>query len=662
MADVLTPEQISQILQGYFDVIANREYIGGKVCPTFGRRGEMTIEWDNVAPYEPLTVVLYEGTSYTSRQYVPTGVEITNTDFWAKTGDYNAQVQALRDAVDTITYNSLADKPKINGTTLVGNIAAADLNLPSPTDAQVDDAVSDWLTAHPEATTTVQDGAISTAKLADGAVTDAKLAQTGGILERFYNVLNVSFDIPKCMVWGNASFYSNSLHSSTTRACTRNITFKDNVLVQCASGVKVNVQSGSSTLIDWTTNDIVVPANTDIRFNFAYADDSSFDGDAFSGFTFKTSQWGFDQFVNDYFIEFDKVQRLEAYNSTYTQWVNTARKGIFSSGNSLDGFLDYSTNNDYCHSLAPFYAKTDMTIVVGARRNATVKIDINGTISTYGKGSIITIPANTYFSCMTYPDKMQQYVLMIPHNTSGTVGSQAIYDSNLSARVDCAFMTDNDTIFMINRSDVSYLVYRNGSVIQSETALDGQVGHANTCNYLNGKAYISDWTDEGVIHVYDVDTENLTMAFSHDITIPYGSTDIYASDCFVVDENERQILVLGYQYPYNRTTNETQNLLLVEMWNKRGNTYEKSWSKTIPSPIELQGMTYLDNAIYYLANDLDYYHVAIVKIDLASGVVTKSAAPTGALATAESEAILPIDDNNFIIVANKGRVYVQSFN
>lgn len=36
--------------------------------------------------------------------------------------------------------------------------------------------VDAWLNEHPEATTTVQDGAISTVKLADGAVTDAKLA------------------------------------------------------------------------------------------------------------------------------------------------------------------------------------------------------------------------------------------------------------------------------------------------------------------------------------------------------------------------------------------------------------------------------------------------------------------------------------------------------
>lgn len=62
---------------------------------------------------------------------------------------------------------------------------------------QMQEYVSDWLDEHPEATTTVPDGSISTVKLADGAVTgvkiadgtipDAKLFQTGGVLERVNN-------------------------------------------------------------------------------------------------------------------------------------------------------------------------------------------------------------------------------------------------------------------------------------------------------------------------------------------------------------------------------------------------------------------------------------------------------------------------------------------
>ena len=76
-----------------------RQYIGARYVPLFGRQGEESIEWDNEAPYEPLTIVLHEGDSYTSRQFVPIGIEITNTQYWAKTGAYNAQIELLRQEV-----------------------------------------------------------------------------------------------------------------------------------------------------------------------------------------------------------------------------------------------------------------------------------------------------------------------------------------------------------------------------------------------------------------------------------------------------------------------------------------------------------------------------------------------------------------------------------
>ena len=49
----------------------------------------------------------------------------------------------------------------------------------TPTDAQVGTAVAAWLTAHPEATTTVQDGAITEQKLAAGL--QAKVTQFDGL-------------------------------------------------------------------------------------------------------------------------------------------------------------------------------------------------------------------------------------------------------------------------------------------------------------------------------------------------------------------------------------------------------------------------------------------------------------------------------------------------
>ena len=49
-----------------------------------------------------------------------------------------------------------------------------------PTDAQCQDAVNVWLTAHPEATTTVEDGSITEKKLADNSVTSSKI-ESGSI-------------------------------------------------------------------------------------------------------------------------------------------------------------------------------------------------------------------------------------------------------------------------------------------------------------------------------------------------------------------------------------------------------------------------------------------------------------------------------------------------
>ena len=95
-----TPEEISEILAQFFDVVGKRQYIGARYVPIFGRKDETSILWDNTKPYEPLTIVLYQGNSYTSRQYVPIGVEIDDESYWALTGNYNAQVEQYRRDVE----------------------------------------------------------------------------------------------------------------------------------------------------------------------------------------------------------------------------------------------------------------------------------------------------------------------------------------------------------------------------------------------------------------------------------------------------------------------------------------------------------------------------------------------------------------------------------
>lgn len=72
-----------------------REYIGARYVPVFAE----PIVWDKTKSYEPLTIVLYQGNSFTTRQHVPAGIEITDERYWAETGNYNAQVEAYRTEV-----------------------------------------------------------------------------------------------------------------------------------------------------------------------------------------------------------------------------------------------------------------------------------------------------------------------------------------------------------------------------------------------------------------------------------------------------------------------------------------------------------------------------------------------------------------------------------
>lgn len=70
--------------------MAVRQYIGARYVPkTDG-------PWDATKNYEPLIVVTQGGSSYTSKKAVPAGTPVTNTEYWALTGQTSAQIIELQ--------------------------------------------------------------------------------------------------------------------------------------------------------------------------------------------------------------------------------------------------------------------------------------------------------------------------------------------------------------------------------------------------------------------------------------------------------------------------------------------------------------------------------------------------------------------------------------
>ena len=70
-------------------------YTGMRYVPVFADPPE----WSSANSYEPLEIVIHKGNSYTSKTFVPVGIDISDPQYWALTGNYNAQVEQYRQEV-----------------------------------------------------------------------------------------------------------------------------------------------------------------------------------------------------------------------------------------------------------------------------------------------------------------------------------------------------------------------------------------------------------------------------------------------------------------------------------------------------------------------------------------------------------------------------------
>lgn len=91
--------------------MATRQYIGARYVPTFAN----PIEWDNIRQYEALTIVTHNRNSYTSKKPVPPGIDISNTEYWVNTGNYNAQINQISAIAGNAINKANALQGKVDG-------------------------------------------------------------------------------------------------------------------------------------------------------------------------------------------------------------------------------------------------------------------------------------------------------------------------------------------------------------------------------------------------------------------------------------------------------------------------------------------------------------------------------------------------------------------
>lgn len=89
-----------------------KKYIGARYAPKFMGA------WDQASEYAALSVVYANEQSYVSRKTVPANTDITNTEFWIKSADWNAQVTQYNQNVEQYKKEVLKYSDTVNS--LVG--------------------------------------------------------------------------------------------------------------------------------------------------------------------------------------------------------------------------------------------------------------------------------------------------------------------------------------------------------------------------------------------------------------------------------------------------------------------------------------------------------------------------------------------------------------
>lgn len=132
-----------------------RQYVGARYVPKFAS----PVAWASGTSYEAMTIVTYNNSSYTSKIPVPAtiGNPADNPDYWALTGNYNAQVEQYRQETESVSTNLAKEThDRTSADTTITNNLSTEITNRKSADSNLQNQITAEVTARKNADTALQ--------------------------------------------------------------------------------------------------------------------------------------------------------------------------------------------------------------------------------------------------------------------------------------------------------------------------------------------------------------------------------------------------------------------------------------------------------------------------------------------------------------------------
>lgn len=336
-----------------------------------------------------------------------------------------------------------------------------------------------------------------------GKAADAK--KTGDEISGLKSDFTVEIPIERCFLNAQRSYSDGAYVARNDRCVSIKFTLPSNVYIKATEYTVASIIFNSDNPNDYTFSgykkELMIPANKPFMY-IINSGDGNFTADMADDIHLYSSEGCKIYFDNNYYHHLTDSRKAWSEDGND----NIVERGSVFASQDLNGFRLESEYFDYCwRTVKPIICDKPVMLMCADYTDMRIALRYVNTgefINIYGN-TIYTVPANTAF-CFTIwssntdiTNTLGNHAFLLISGSALSVVSESRIMRAYTQRTDCAFMADGKD-FLIDRQNKTYTVCQGHTILVDEAALDGEVAHANSCNYINGKVYISGWTDSNI--------------------------------------------------------------------------------------------------------------------------------------------------------------------